>query len=267
MVDVRFRVSSTLTAFALAVAPASAASSSWETFAGGRVALVTSGVAGAGGKLRGALMIDLAPGWKTYWRDPGDAGVPPSLTLADGSPYTIADIGFPAPQRIDDGATKWAGYKHPVALPLTFEADNAAGTIEADVFLGVCETICIPVQARLVVEPALDPDNADDFGAVEAAFAALPAEAGPGFGAAVGEVRDDALVVSVEAPGEPAAVDLFVASPEGYVLGTPERVDTDGRISFAVPVFDQPTPRVAGAAIAYTLVAGETAVSGTLVLP
>ena len=86
------------------------------------------------------------------------------------------DIDFPAPQRHDEGDFQWAGYDYPVALPVTFSFKPGSGSspIEADVFLGVCETICVPVQAKFSVDPASDPDDPLDEAGVTAAFAALP---------------------------------------------------------------------------------------------
>ena len=84
----------------LGPAPALAASSGWHHADGTSLRIVTSDRSDADGRLRGALEIRLKPGWKTYWLDPGDAGVPPTLTLADGRPV---DAAFPAPKRFDDG--------------------------------------------------------------------------------------------------------------------------------------------------------------------
>ncbi|TIU02798.1 MAG: hypothetical protein E5W40_25455, partial [Mesorhizobium sp.] len=86
-----------------------------------------------------------------------------------------AIFSFPPPQRHDDGYGKWAGYDHPVSLPVTFtlSAPNEPAVIDADIFLGICETICIPVQTRLTVDPGSDPDNVEDAALVKAALATL----------------------------------------------------------------------------------------------
>src|SRR5262245_43732610 len=91
---------------ALAVAsalasPALASSSDWHEADGGRVRLLTSGRPDEHGVLRGALEIDLKPGWKTYWLDPGDAGVPPSLDVSGSRNVSTAELQFPAPHRFD----------------------------------------------------------------------------------------------------------------------------------------------------------------------
>ncbi|RUX21351.1 hypothetical protein EOA27_06205, partial [Mesorhizobium sp. M2A.F.Ca.ET.037.01.1.1] len=62
--------------------PAEASSSIWYNSEGGKVRLVTTGKPDEAGKIRGVLDIALKPGWKTYWRDPGDAGVPPQLDIS-----------------------------------------------------------------------------------------------------------------------------------------------------------------------------------------
>ena len=82
--------------------------------------LVTSGKADEAGRIQGVLDIELKPGWKTYWRDPGDAGVPPQIDVSASTNITDAAFSFPPPQRHDDGYGKWAGYNHPVSLPVTF---------------------------------------------------------------------------------------------------------------------------------------------------
>ncbi|RUV48671.1 hypothetical protein EOA88_39080, partial [Mesorhizobium sp. M5C.F.Ca.IN.020.14.1.1] len=164
--------------------PAAASSSTWYNSEGGRVRLVTSGKPDEAGRIHGVLDIALKPGWKTYWRDPGDAGVPPQIDISASTNIANATFSFPPPQRHDDGYGKWAGYDHPVSLPVTFtvSAPNEPAVIDADIFLGICETICIPLQTKLTIDPGSDPDNAEDAALVKAALATLPAPARPDFG-------------------------------------------------------------------------------------
>ena len=132
--------------------PASAASTDWVIVEGGRVRLVTAGGPTRTAPCDGALEIALEPGWKTYWRDPGDAGVPPQIDIGKSTNVADVAIEFPTPERFADGTTSWAGYKHPVAFPLRFKpgrpggADGHRGAMS---FLGICESICVPVQATL----------------------------------------------------------------------------------------------------------------------
>ena len=250
----------------LFASPTHASSSDWYEMEGARVRLVTAGEPDARGRLNGILDIDLEPGWKTYWRDPGDAGVPPTIDVSANPNIASAAFDFPAPQRHDEGDFKWAGYDYPLALPVTFTLKDPAGpaAIDANVFLGVCETICVPVQAKLAVDPADDAENPDDAAAVSAAFAAIPPAATPEFGVTVAEKAGDAKVVLEAAfPGEPATAQLFISGEDGYVFSTPVREQRDGKTFFSIEV-TPPDEAAKGAGLHYTLVTDAGAVSGLL---
>lgn len=248
---------------------APAASSAWHDSEGGRIRLVTSGNADASGRLEGVLEVALKPGWKTYWRDPGDSGVPPQLDISASTNISTATLSFPPPRRHDDGYGGWTGYDHPVALPIVFKLaapDSPAG-IHADVFLGMCETICIPVKATLKLDPASAADDAGDAAMVKAGFSALPGEAQADFGAKALPGSQDMLVVEATAPGKPSAVDLFVAGEDGYMFGPPSREEGAGKITFRVPVLSRPSIPATGAGLPYTLVGETGAVQGLLPYP
>jgi DsbC/DsbD-like thiol-disulfide interchange protein len=249
--------------------PALASASDWLEADGGRVRLVTSGAPDAGGVLQGALEIDLKPGWKTYWRDPGDAGVPPQIDISRSTNVTSAEIRFPTPERFDDGAAKWAGYKHPVTFPVTFtlKSPGEPATIDADIFLGICEAICIPVQGRLTIDPASDPGNPDDQALVTAALEALPGPERPDFGVRV--LSGDGRTLRVEAAlaGDAANAEFFIAGEQGYMFGTPQRIADEGKVIFAVPIIDRPDVRPADGGLHYTLATSAGAVEGRLPFP
>ena len=252
-----------------AIPPANASSSQWYVAEGGRVRLVTTGPADDKGVLQGALEIDLKPGWKTYWRDPGDAGVPPTLDATASSNVASAELSFPPPHRFDDGFAIWAGYKEPVSFPVAFTLTDAGqpAMIDAKVFLGICETICIPVQATFAVDPASDPDNADDAAVVQAALDALPGPEQPDFGVTLVEAGKDEVLVEAEFAGEPDTVDFFLAGSDGYQFGPPERREQGERLLFSVPILERPEKAPAEGALHYTLVTEAGAVSGTLPYP
>lgn len=241
-------------AASLCAPSAFAASSDWHHAEGASLRMVVSDLPDADGRLRGALEIRLKPGWKTYWADPGDAGVPPSLELAEGS----IDVAFPAPQRFDDGYAVWTGYDRPVALALTLDPGGKDG-IDARAFLGLCETICIPVQARFSVGTTASASRPEDEVIVAEAFAALPGPARPGFEARLVQASADTISIEIEAPQGAAIVDLFVAAEGGLTLDTPERTGPTG---FSLPVLRGGDALPEG--IAYTLVTSAGAVSGTL---
>ncbi len=252
-----------------AASPAGAASSDWHDSEGGKVRLVTAGAPDAQGRLHGALEIALKPGWKTYWRDPGDSGVPPQIDVSTSANVSAAALSYPAPQRHDDGYSRWAGYDRPVAFPVTFTVPSpgSPARIAARVLIGICETICIPVQAEFQVDPARAPDDPADAAVVDRAQAALPDAARPGFEASPLPGAPERLVVAATVPGDGASSDLFVAGEDGYLFGTPVRTEADGRTVFTLPILQRPAAPPPGAGLAYTLTHGGAAVSGTLPYP
>jgi DsbC/DsbD-like thiol-disulfide interchange protein len=255
--------------FVPAAVPALASSSAWYQAEGANVRLVTAGAADDQGVVRGALRIDLKPGWKTYWLDPGDAGVPPSLDVSASNNVVSAKLSFPAPKRFDDGFASWAGYNEPISFAVTFTLVDPASpaTIDANVFIGICETICVPVQARLQLDTASDPGNEDDAAEVRAAFEALPGPEQPDFGVTLVDGGKDEVVVEAAFAGEPDAVDFFLAGSDGYLFGPPERRPEAERLLFAVPILERPEKMPESGALQYTLVTPAGAVTGTLPFP
>ena len=241
-----------------------AASSEWVEAGGGAVRLVTEGAPDETGKLRAALEIRLDPHWKTYWRDPGETGIPPVIDITSPAGGATVEIGFPVPGRFNDGYSTWVGYDHSVSLALTIDIPETTDdeALTASVLVGVCDDICIPLQADLGVE-LNDHDNMQaDTEAVERAFAALPRAADDGFLATPREVTDARIVVETTVPTQ-GAVSLFVASNENWVFGTPTPADGSAPGTFEVPVFVAPDAPSTPQAIHYVLVAGDDAVAGT----
>ena len=261
------RISASLLVLAVAGAGhAQAASSEWHDVEGGAIRIVTSGAPDASGQVRGALEIKLDRGWKTYWRDPGESGVPPTVAILTDGKETPVQIDYPAPKRFDDGYSIWAGYDKSVSLGLTFTLPDDTGheQVEADVFLGVCESICVPVQARLTLDPNANAHAGDDMTAVAAAFAAMPGPARAGFEARAVDMSGDRMRVEAMLPDNVKPLEIFVAGTETLVLGTAE-LDAASR-TFSIAVHDRDE---AGGdkQLAYTLITSAGAVSGTLDLP
>lgn len=128
--------------FCLLAAPAFAASD-WSPAAKSRARLLAD-AQGAG------LQIELAPGAITYWRDPGDAGVPPTFDFAGSTNLASAEVDFPAPERIPepDGSVAF-GYRGGVVFPIRVTAADPAKPVRlaAKVNYAVCEKICLPARA------------------------------------------------------------------------------------------------------------------------
>ncbi|MBO6725886.1 MAG: hypothetical protein JJ911_09520 [Rhizobiaceae bacterium] len=250
-------------ALALPSAQAQAVTSEWAGAEGGAVRIVTDGAPDETGTLRATLEIRLDPGWKTYWRDPGESGIPPMVEIETPHGAADIDIGFPVPRRHHDGYSTWVGYDYSVSLALTITLPPDHGDkLSASVLVGVCDQICIPLAAELGLDLADESNAKVERLMVESAFAALPRAAETGFAAWLREASADHIVIDAEVPAADAA-DLFVASTENWVFGVPEQVASGPSPVFKVPVVLGPKSPGAGEPISYVLVSGEDAVAGT----
>ena len=109
--------------------------------------LVTDTDAIASGKpFRVALRLRLAPGWHTYWRNPGDAGVPPELDLTLPKGATAGPIDWPTPRRVAEGPLMTYSYLGDVLLPVTVHPGSASDgmSLRAHASWLVCKEICVP---------------------------------------------------------------------------------------------------------------------------
>lgn len=155
------------------------------------------------------LQIDLEPGWKTYWRAPGDAGIPPRLVLPDG-----AEVLFPTPKVMDVLGARVVGYDSSVVLPLVIPAPQGPLDLTLTAELGICRDICVPVSGALSTSL---PDTASRDPALIAALAMLPQRM-DGLTCAVAPM-DGGLRLTVTAPERLAGADtvIEVADPAAWV--------------------------------------------------
>ncbi len=99
-----------------------------------------------------ALELQLEPGWKTYWRSPGDTGLPPRFEWQGSRNLAGVTFHWPAPQAIRSGERLEMGYHDSLLLPFTARATDPGKPVEvvAQVELGLCEDICVPVSLDLI---------------------------------------------------------------------------------------------------------------------
>ncbi|MDX2290101.1 MAG: protein-disulfide reductase DsbD family protein [Hyphomicrobiaceae bacterium] len=246
---------------------------------GTRMRLVAGGTgAGAGhpGKLMAGIEIELPDGWKTYWRHPGDAGVPPEFTWPGGANVAAATVLYPAPHRYPDPAGSIIGYKNRVTLPVLIErADpSAPAVLTLDAAIGVCADICVPIQAQFSA-------GADADGPVPASVsAALRRVPGPGTDpSAVPRVVGHTATFDGKSPNigfevdfGPAAAsgDIFIEGPRGLYIPMAERLgDPAGsRVRFRIDLTQtDDAADLKGKAVRVTMVSDAGQAEAELVLP
>lgn len=97
------------------------------------------------------LVLDLAPGWKTYWRAPGDAGIPPRFDWRGSRNLGGVRVIWPTPELMDQNGMLSVGYAQDVVLPLVIRPRKDGGdvSLRATIDLGVCRDICVPARVTL----------------------------------------------------------------------------------------------------------------------
>ncbi len=123
------------------------------------------------------LRIRLKPGWKTYWRAPGDAGIPPQFDWTGSRNIKAVKIHWPRPEVAVSGGMRSIVYSNEVVLPLEFtpESPDRPIIMKARVGLGVCRDICIPVSVAFEVD--LSPTDTRPDPAIRKALAERPVAA------------------------------------------------------------------------------------------
>ncbi|WP_448203346.1 protein-disulfide reductase DsbD family protein [Azospirillum sp. sgz302134] len=210
------------------------------------------------------LELRLEPGWKTYWRSPGDAGFAPRLDWSGSGNLKAAEMAYPAPHRFTVLGFETAGYDTEVTFPISAVPTESGKPLDLSLSaeLLVCTTICVPETVKLALfipaGPAGPGPSAND---IARAQSQVPGD-GRASGLSVASVRAEGTALEVEVTSrEPMiAPDLFVETDPPVTFSAPKRnfSDNDRRVRLRVDATD-PTPglNLAGRAMTLTLVDGE----------
>lgn len=221
-------------------------------------------IAGATNQSAG-VEIRLAPATKTYWRYPGDSGLPPRFDFSGSRNVKSVMVRWPAPQRLTDESGTVIGYKHDVVFPLAIVPEDAGKpvTLRLKLDYGACEKICVPADAKVELMLGRPGAFADRIAASEARVP-RPARLGEMSALAIRAARREGnrVMVDVAAPAG-AAVDLFAEGPTpDWALPVPARGELAGgvqRFSFELDGLP-PNTRPDGATLTLTAVAGNEAI-------
>lgn len=197
-----------------------------------------------GGTWMTALRLQLAPGWKTYWRSPGDSGVPPQFDWTGAVNLGGATLHWPRPEVIESAGERTLGYHEALVLPIELTPADAGAPVEGSVRidLGLCLNVCVPVHLSLDLPAAADaPDPR-----IEAALAKVPETVEAALRCTLSDIPDGVQVAaSVEgALDADTAAALELADP-GVWVSAPELSGTGGRLTAVadfVPPSGKPFP-------------------------
>ncbi|MCR8724930.1 protein-disulfide reductase DsbD domain-containing protein [Frigidibacter sp. ROC022] len=164
-----------------------------------------------------ALRIRLAPGWKTYWRAPGDAGIPPSFSWKGSRNLAGLRFHWPVPHVFSVNGMRSIGYKGEVILPIYLDAARPDQPIalRGELDMGVCLDICVPVQVRISADIPAQGTHDPRIAAALADRAQTAAEAGlKGASCAVEPISDGLrLTARITLPKQGGSEVVVVETP------------------------------------------------------
>jgi len=186
----------------------------------------------ADGTRLAGLSLALAPGWKTYWRSPGDAGIPPLFDWTGSGNLSAVQVLWPVPAVFSQNGIRSIGYHDRVVLPLVLHPSGPGDvTLTARVEIGVCQDVCVPVSFEV---SAVVPAGGDPAPAIVTALADRPmtgAEAGLTAATCAIAATDRGIAVTarVDLPdtGGPEAVAIEAGDPRVWV-SEPQTARTGG---------------------------------------
>lgn len=233
--------------------------------------------------LYAAVQIELAKNWKTYWRNPGDAGgIPPSFDWSESRNLKSATVVYPVPSRLTEDLGTSLGYKGAALLPIRLVPIDSSQpvTFRLKLFFGVCEEICIPAEADLTVEVGAD-DVATMPPALARALALAPEEV-PLQAAHTGvdglklvsvepqlAAETPRVVISVSAEGD-TAPDVFGYSSGRAMVGVAKPasdIQSGGVRRFELPIETFEVEKLSGEEIRLVISTADRAIETVIRLP
>lgn len=255
----------TLLMSSLAIEARAQDASPWQRDGHSAVRLLAGSRSGA--VLLGGIAFQLQPGWKTFWRTPGDSGVPPRFDFSRSENIEAVTVLWPAPMKFDDGAGGHSlGYHNQVVLPLRIVAKNTDKpvTLRAAVNYAVCDKLCVPVEAdaELAFTSVASTEDSALFAALDTV--PKPANVGDPNPLTIRDVKREgksAVLVDVVAPPEAGNISLFVEGPTpDWALPVPKLLEHSPpgvkRFTFDLDGLP-PDTDPEGAALKLTLVGGD----------
>jgi DsbC/DsbD-like thiol-disulfide interchange protein len=214
--------------------PGNADVTEWASSEGGRMRVVTLDV-DQQGMLEAGLEIELKPGWITYWREPGEAGIPPHIaTSSADSGITVQSLVFPVPKLIMNGEMRDIGYDQSVLLPFKLGKFDPSkdNMVKLSAFIGVCQNICIPFQAEFEIKASKSSKaTAGERQSLENAYNKLPQQPDDNFKVtSYAHKQDNTIAFDVLLPeGANDAIEVYLTGPDGYAFSSPTKLKQTGR--------------------------------------
>jgi DsbC/DsbD-like thiol-disulfide interchange protein len=222
----------------------------WSQSSHSAVRLIAGG-RNSDGAYRIGVEIRMKEGFKTYWRMPGDAGVPPVFDWTGSENLGSVSVRWPAPRRYMDGGVTTIGYKDRIVFPTVIRAAEAGKPITTTLKLdyAVCDRICIPAKAEVALKLPAAPETTHTPD-IDIFRALVPRNKEPGklddklglISAALGpDTGRKAVDVTISVPQGATLGEAFLEGPDGWLFGTPALLQSESdKVTLRVPIEDRP---------------------------
>jgi DsbC/DsbD-like thiol-disulfide interchange protein len=244
----------------------------WAPLHAGRARLVAGPSANrTGPSILVGVEIELQDKWKTYWRMPGDSGIPPSFDWTKSNNVAAVRVRYPAPKRLPEPIGASIGYEHTVVFPVEVTPRDAGKPVDLklDMQFGICREICVPAEAKLELALPAGRLAGPAPPRVAAALTRVPRpqaarrESDPELKRILVEGSSDGARLTVEArfPGSASGADLFIEAPEGLYVPMPKKIGTGdgGIVRFQSPLTPDLAKELKGKVLICTLVSADGA--------
>lgn len=213
--------------------------SPWSEDVRSSVRLIAGANKNGDAQLRAGIEIKMQPGWKTYWRYPGDSGVPPHLDFAGSENLKDVKVLYPAPHLFTDETGQSLGYKEKVIIPLAVSPQQPGkpARLRLKIDYAVCEKLCVPAEGRAELVLGVDESSHNlELAAAESRVPKQVTAAQAGLTARrVNSGPKPVVIVDLGAPTN-QTVELFVEGPTPqWALPIPKPVQATpaGRAQFS----------------------------------
>lgn len=208
-------------------------------------------------RIIGLLSVELQPGWKTYWRSPGEGGVAPKISWPSG---VKDDWYWPVPSRFDISGMTTQGYHNRVAIPIVLTGAQG-DALEGTLTLSTCSNVCLLTDYTLHLDLSI-PAPEGFRAAFEQAMRSIPDDSGV-LSNLSAWFSDGNLMITGTTEGEWVTPGIYFDPLEGDILpGEPVIKHSGNQLNVSVPVTDEWGDKPAsleGKAVSFVLTNGDNA--------
>lgn len=259
--DRRFQAARMLCVALACLAATAKAEAATPSISGESVTLLTAENPQQAGALLAGIRMEMKDGWHTYWRMPGDSGIPPTFDWSGSENVAAVELLWPAPERFDAKGDDTIGYTREIVWPVLVRAADPARPVSLKLAMsyGVCSNICVPGEANLALDlPGKSAPETDRL--IRRYLARVPASPADAksVSAKFTAGAKPLLEVRLSNPHEVPA--LIVEGPSGVWFGRPTATRKGEVVAYSVPVELNPGKTLKGAEVTLTFAGPATAI-------